>query len=56
MAKEANDNALASHNKVEDFVAYQEDGKLTKRSPAVTFGKGMRRPPPQNGIAVEESP
>jgi len=31
-------------------MAYQEGDKLMKRSPAVTFGKGMRKPP------VEESP
>ena len=42
-------------------MAYQEGDKLSKRSPAVTFGKNMRRPQ-QNGaggaisaITVEES-
>ena len=32
------------------------EGGLTKRSPAVTFGKGGRRPPQNGNPAVEESP
>ena len=44
-------------NNVEDFMAYQEGDKLTKRSPAVTFGKGGRRPPKAGDTAfIEESP
>ena len=42
---------------VVDFMAYQEGDKLTKRSPAVTFGKGGKRPMQRGESAVvEESP
>ena len=55
MAREADAANKAAPNSIEDFRVYQEGDNLTKKSPAVTFGKGGRRPP-QNGIAVEESP
>lgn len=53
MAKEA--DAVNKANFFEEFKVYQEGDNLTKKSPAVTFGKGGKRPP-HNGIAVEESP
>ncbi len=45
LAEEHDKKQKASENIVEAFRVYQEGDQLTKKSPAVTFGKGMRKPP-----------